>query len=167
MVSTKMSNTFAPPRNVSKYYQIPFAYLVEGLERYIGGGDLDIPARTISSASKLFLEAYEWCHTETSLPKLIGKYQQRGAKDRIRETFPAHLKFKELYEKVTGNKLNNEREIGLTVVRFIGLLDNLENETTKNKKERRQYKLLLDFSRSLLKDSECQRPTYLERNDDD
>jgi len=126
--------------NISAHFNATFTDLAEGLEKYIRGKDLNVLPRTIPTASKLFVNAYEF-----------NTYHGRLAEVEIRSS----SKLRELYKKTTSQELKDEREIGIMAVKFLGLLENLAtNGAKENKKEREKYKILLKFSRALVEDSE-------------
>ena len=149
-----MSNTFAL-RNVAAHYHLPFFILAQGLEKYIQGRKLDIQPTTIPAVSKLFVEAYEWCRIHGRLPALPEEYGEIGASRR--QGVSAMVKLEQLYEKATGKQLKEEREIGITAVKFLGLLENLAVEGAKETKaEREKYQVLLRFSNALIQEAECE-----------
>jgi len=140
--------------NISAHFNATFTDLAEGLEKYIRGKDLNVLPRTIPTASKLFVNAYEFNTYHGRLPELPEKYQELKA--RIAEVeIRSSSKLRELYKKTTSQELKDEREIGIMAVKFLGLLENLAtNGAKENKKEREKYKILLKFSRALVEDSE-------------
>ena len=67
------------------------------------------------------------------------------------------VKLEQLYKKATGKQLKEEREIGITAVKFLGLLENLAVEGAKETKaEREKYQVLLRFSNALIQEAECE-----------
>src|SRR3989344_1418225 len=143
--------------NIVKMYELPFMCLAEGLEKHIAGQKFVAIKTTIPAVRRFFLPAYEGARYNGNLPELKGKYQKAGGSRRLEFKIHAMVKLKELYQRATGVNLENEREIGIAAVRFLGLLDNLENQPSLNVKERQQYGSLLQFNRTLLQDPESQK----------
>jgi len=151
--------------NISAHFNATFTDLAEGLEKYKRGKDLNVLPRTIPTASKLFVNAYEFNTYHGRLPKLPEEYQRLRA-GRAEVEIRSSSKLRELYKKITGQELKNEREIGIAAVRFLGLLENLAVEPNLDKKQRKQYNILLQFSRALIEDPEGE-VDYRHMNEDD
>jgi len=145
--------------DIARRYKGPFMYLAEGLEKYIAGQKLVISEGAIPAAGRFFLSAHEGAKYNERLPELEEKYQRviTYAIRRIESAIPARCKLEELYERATGIKLENAREIGLAAVRFLDLLDNLKTQPDLEIEERQQYNSLLQFSKALIQDPESQK----------
>ncbi|MEK6909026.1 MAG: hypothetical protein AABX23_03175 [Nanoarchaeota archaeon] len=143
-------------RAIAKRHQVPFMLLVDGLKRYIEGGEFSVEKGATASVRRFFLQAYEFAKVHGNLPELGERYQVLGSNKRSEIAIPSMFKLKELYERTEGQEELDERQVGLAAVRFLGLLDNLEENPDVNKKERRQYKTLLQFGQTLIQDPECQ-----------
>lgn len=173
MVNTKMSSTIysrgAERRRirVARYYHVPIACLVDGLEKHVIGQDFVASQGAIQAVRRFFVRAYDGGRIigENNLPKLTGKYEKCVGRDPIFNLATAE-KLRELYQKAMNKKIAN-KEVSFIAIKLLGILDNLEENPNLAKKDRKQYEPLLRFGRALLSDPETQEPHYYSRSDND